>query len=257
MLDVADVSRSFGGVYAVQNVSLSVAEGEVRAIIGPNGAGKSTLFNLVGGHLAADSGTITYDGRRIDGASAHRRAHDGIATVFQGARIFRGMTARENVMVGAQPWTRHGFLAAALRLPRHRAEERAIRERAEHALEQVGLADWAEREAESLPLGQQRRLQVARALCSRPRLLLLDEPASGLRAGERTALAELVEELRAGGLTMLLIEHDVRFVARLADRVTVLDLGQVIAEGTPQEVTADKRVIKAYIGDEDEHAGGH
>jgi branched-chain amino acid transport system ATP-binding protein len=257
VLDVSNVSRSFGGVYAVQNVSLSVAEGEVRAIIGPNGAGKSTLFNLVGGHLAADSGTITYDGHRIDRASAHRRAHDGIATVFQGARIFRGMTARENVMVGAQPWTRHGFVAATLRLPRHRSEERAIRERADHAIEQVGLAEWAGREAESLPLGQQRRLQVARALCSQPRLLLLDEPASGLRAGERTALAELIEELRAGGLTMLLIEHDVRFVARLADRVTVLDLGQVIAEGTPQEVTSDKRVIKAYIGDEDEHARGH
>ncbi len=257
MLKVQDVSRSFGGVYAVQNVSLSVADGEVRGIIGPNGAGKSTLFNLVCGHLSADSGTITYDNRRIDRESAHRRAHDGIGIVFQGARIFRGMTVRDNVMVGAQTWTKHGFLAAALRLPRHRSEERAIRERAEHALEQVGLQDWADRQAESLPLGQQRRLQVARALCAQPRLLLLDEPASGLRTAERTALAELVEDLHADGLTMLLIEHDVGFVSRLADRVTVLDLGQVIAEGTPREVTSDPRVIKAYIGGEDEHAHGH
>jgi len=257
VLNVQDVSRSFGGVYAVQNVSLSVADGEVRGIIGPNGAGKSTLLNLVCGHLSADSGTITYDNRRIDRESAHRRAHDGIGIVFQGARIFRGMTVRENVMVGAQTWTKHGFLAAVLRLPRHRSEERAIRERAEHALEQVGLQDWADRQAESLPLGQQRRLQVARALCAQPRLLLLDEPASGLRTAERTALAELVEDLHADGLTMLLIEHDVGFVSRLADRVTVLDLGQVIAEGTPREVTSDPRVIKAYIGGGDEHAHGH
>lgn len=256
MLDVQNVSRSFGGVFAVQDVSLSVAEGEVRGIIGPNGAGKSTLFNLVGGHLAPNAGTISYRGRRIDRTSAHHRAHAGIAIVFQGARIFRGMTTRENVMVGAQPWTRYGFLTAALRLPRHRSEERAIREQAEQALDRVGLADWADREAESLPLGQQRRLQVARALCARPRLLLLDEPASGLREGERRELAELIEDLRAEGLTMLLIEHDVGFVARLADRVTVLDLGQVIAEGTPQEITADQRVIEAYIGTEGEHAAG-
>jgi branched-chain amino acid transport system ATP-binding protein len=269
VLDVAAVSRSFGGVFAVRDVSLSVAPGEVRGIIGPNGAGKSTLFNLVGGHLAVDAGTITYGGRRIERTSAHARAHDGIAIVFQGARIFRGMTARENVMVGAQPWTRHGFLSAALRLPRHWSEERAIGERAEQALEQVGLVDWADRDAAALPLGQQRRLQVARALCSRPRLLLLDEPASGLRAGERAVLADLVEQLRGEGLTMLLIEHDVGFVTRLADRVTVLNLGQVIAEGTPQEVTADPRVIRAYIGgsapagdsasagDEERHAQRH
>jgi branched-chain amino acid transport system ATP-binding protein len=257
VLEVENVARSFGGVYAVRGVSLSVARGEVRGIIGPNGAGKSTLFNLVGGHLATESGSITYDGRRIERTSAHARAHDGIAIVFQGARIFRGMTARENVMVGAQPWTRHGFLAAALRLPRHRTEERLIREDADRALERVGLEDWADREAESLPLGQQRRLQVARALCARPRLLLLDEPASGLRAGERAELAELVEHLHEEGLTMLLIEHDVGFVARLADRVTVLDLGQVIAEGIPQEVVSDPRVVTAYIGDEAQHARRH
>jgi ABC-type branched-subunit amino acid transport system ATPase component len=170
--------------------------------------------------------------------------------VFQAARIFRGMTALENVMVGAHAGTRSGFLAATLRLPAQHREEREIRDRARNCLDRTGLADWAGRSAESLPLGQQRALQVARALCGRPRLLLLDEPASGLRAAEREALAQLIEQLRADGLTMLLIEHDVGFVTRLADSVTVLDLGRVIAEGTPEQVRTDERVIRAYLGQE-------
>ncbi|HET7385076.1 MAG TPA: ABC transporter ATP-binding protein [Nocardioidaceae bacterium] len=248
MLEVTAVSRSFGGVYAVRDVSLSVADGELRGIIGPNGAGKSTLFNVISGHLTADSGTVSYLGERINRTPAHRRAHAGVSIVFQGARIFRGMTVRENVMVGAHSWTRHGFTAAALRLPRHRSEERTIRERADRALDRVDLVRWADRPADALPLGQQRRLQVARALCGEPRLLLLDEPASGLRAEERNSLAELIEDLHAHGLTMLLIEHDVAFVTRLADLVTVLDLGRVIAEGTPAAITRDERVVDAYLG---------
>ena len=248
MLEVEHVSRSFGGVFAVRDVSLSVAHGELRGIIGPNGAGKSTLFNLVSGHLHPDRGTVSYRGAHLERRSAHRRARDGIAIVFQGARIFRGMTALENVMVGAHAHSRYGFVAGALRLPAQRREEREIRRRAAAALARVGLGAWAERAAESLPLGQQRQLQVARALCAEPRLLLLDEPASGLRAAEREALGDLISHLRAEGLTMLLIEHDVGFVVRLADRVTVLDLGQVIAEGSPQDVTRDERVISAYLG---------
>jgi branched-chain amino acid transport system ATP-binding protein len=249
MLEVDRVSRSFGGVFAVRDVSLSVAGGELRGIIGPNGAGKSTLFNLISGHLRPDHGTVSYRGAHLERRSAHRRARDGIAIVFQGARIFRGMTALENVMVGAHAHTRYGFVAGALRLPAQRREEREIRRRAAAALDRVGLTAWADRTAESLPLGQQRQLQVARALCGEPRLLLLDEPASGLRGAEREALRDLVAQLHAEGLTMLLIEHDVGFVARLADRVTVLDLGQVIAEGPPKEVTRDERVISAYLGD--------
>ena len=159
------------------------------------------------------------------------------------------MTALENVMVGAHAHSRYGFIAGALRLPAQRREEQEIRARAAAALARVGLDAWAERAAESLPLGQQRQLQVARALCGEPRLLLLDEPASGLRAAERAALRDLIAHLHAEGLTMLLIEHDVGFVASLADRVTVLDLGQVIAEGPPEEVTRDDRVISAYLGD--------
>ncbi|MEU7863635.1 ABC transporter ATP-binding protein [Nonomuraea sp. NPDC049141] len=248
MLTVTGISRSFGGVYAVGDVSLSVAEGEVCGVIGPNGAGKSTLFNLITGHLPADRGEITFLGRRVERLPPHRRARLGMSIVFQGARVFRGMTVRENVMVGMHSRTRAGFVAAALRLPRHRADEREIAREADLALDRVGLAEWADRAADQLPIGQQRALQLARALCARPRLLLLDEPASGLRGGERERLAALVEELRASGLTILLIEHDVAFVTRLADRVVVLDLGRVIADGSPAEVRADPLVLAAYLG---------
>ncbi|MFD1537393.1 ABC transporter ATP-binding protein [Nonomuraea guangzhouensis] len=248
MLTVTGISRSFGGVYAVGDVTLSVAEGEVCGVIGPNGAGKSTLFNLITGHLPADRGEITFLGRRVDRLPPHRRARLGMSIVFQGARVFRGMTVRENVMVGMHSRTRAGFVAAALRLPRHRADEREIAREADLALDRVGLAEWADRAADELPIGQQRALQLARALCARPRLLLLDEPASGLRGGERERLAALVEELRASGLTVLLIEHDVAFVTRLADRVVVLDLGRVIADGSPAEIRADPLVLAAYLG---------
>ncbi len=250
MLRIEGLSRPFGGVYAVRDVSIDVTDGELRGIIGPNGAGKSTLFNLISGHLRPTEGRITFRGDRIETLSAHERARRGIAIVFQGARIFRGMTVRENVMVGAHARTRHGFLDAALRTQRHRREEREIRQSADAALDRVGLADWADRSADALPLGQQRSMQVARALSAEPALLLLDEPASGLRAGERHDLARLLEGLRGRGLTMMLVEHDVQFVSRLADRITVLDLGQILAEGTPDAIRRDPRVITAYLGQE-------
>jgi branched-chain amino acid transport system ATP-binding protein len=248
MLRAQGLHRSFGGVFAVRDVDLDVAAGELRAVIGPNGAGKSTLFSLIGGQLAADSGTVSYKGTRIDRLPPHRRAALGIAIVFQNARLFRGMTARENVMVGAHAATRAGLLSAALRLPAHHRAEREIRARADESLDRAGLSAWADRPAEELPLGQQRSLQVARALCGGPRLLLLDEPASGLRSAERETLAQLIERLKDQGLTMIMVEHDVGFVTRLADRVTVLDLGRVIAEGTPEKIRTDERVIAAYLG---------
>ncbi|MFI5953614.1 ABC transporter ATP-binding protein [Cryptosporangium sp. NPDC051539] len=249
MLAVSGLSKSFGGVFAVREVSVDVPAGQTRGLIGPNGAGKSTLFNLVAGLLRPDAGSVSLDGRPLTGMPAHRRAAAGIAIVFQGARTFPGLSCVENVMVGAHTQARHGFVAAALRLPACRREERSVRSAALVALERVGLREWADVPASSLPLGQQRRAQLARALCASPRLLLLDEPAAGLRAAERTALAEVLEELRSEGLTMMLVEHDVGFVSRLADEVTVLDLGSVIASGPPAAVRSDPAVVKAYLGD--------
>lgn len=254
MLTVDRVSRRFGGVYANHDVTLEVGDGELRGVIGPNGAGKSTLFNLIAGHLRAESGTITMAGQRIDRMSPHLRARHGVAIVFQGARLFPGMSVLENVMVGAHARTRAGLVAAALRPPSQRREERQTRAYAEACLERVGLQAWDSRPAEGLPLGQQRRLQLARALAGSPRLLLLDEPASGLRAEERTQLTELIRELSRAGTTILLVEHDVGMVAALADRVTVLDLGRVIAEGTPSEVTSHPDVVTAYLGTGAVHA---
>lgn len=252
MLETEEVTRRFGGVVAVNRVSIKVGDGALHGVIGPNGAGKSTLFHLVTGHLRPTSGRVLFDGRPLGGLPPYRRARLGIAIAFQAVRLFRGMTVLENVMVGAHAATGTSFVEAALRIGRHRREEALIRERAEAALERVGLAGAAGRPAEALPLGQQRSVQVARALCGSPRLLLLDEPASGLRAAEREQLAHLLADLRREGLTQLLIEHDVAFVARLADVITVLDRGRVIAEGPPAEIRRDEVVIAAYLGREAE-----
>jgi branched-chain amino acid transport system ATP-binding protein len=248
MLRVEGLSRRFGGVYALRDVSFRVGAGELRGVIGPNGAGKSTLFNLIAGHLRASDGRILLEERPIGRLPAHERAGRGVAIVHQGARIFRGMTALENVMVGAHGRARHGFLEAALRLPRFKREERRLRALAEARLEEVGLAGFGDRPAESLSFGHQRSLQLARALAAEPSLLLLDEPASGLRENERQTFARVIERLRVQGLTMLLVEHDVPLVTSLSDRITVLDLGRVIAEGTPAEIRADRAVIDAYLG---------
>jgi branched-chain amino acid transport system ATP-binding protein len=252
MLETRDLVRRFGGVVAVNRVSLEVGEGKVHGLIGPNGAGKSTLFHLITGHLRPTSGAIFFGGTDITRMPPHRRTGLGIAIAFQAVRLFRGMTVRENVMVGAHARTDVSFGEAMLRLGRHRREEASIREGADVALARVGLSGAAERTAESLPLGQQRAVQVARALCGSPRLLLLDEPASGLRAAERERLAALLRSLRGEGLTMLLVEHDVAFVASLADVVTVMDSGRVIAHGLPNDIRSNPRVIAAYLGEEAE-----
>ncbi|HEV8548844.1 MAG TPA: ABC transporter ATP-binding protein [Polyangiaceae bacterium] len=248
MLRVEGLSRRFGGVYALRDVSFRVESGELRGVIGPNGAGKSTLFNLIAGHLRQNDGGIFLRDRAIGRLASHERAGQGIAIVHQGARIFRGMTVLENVMVGAHLRARHGFLEAALRLPRCRREDRRLRGAAEALLEEVGLGGHADRAAESLSLGHQRSLQLARALSAEPSLLLLDEPASGLRAGEREQFAQLIGRLRARALTILLVEHDVPLVTSLSDRITVLDLGRVIAEGTPAQIRENPAVVDAYLG---------
>jgi branched-chain amino acid transport system ATP-binding protein len=248
LLEAQRLTRRFGGVVAVDDVSISVAEGELVGVIGPNGAGKSTLFHLITGHLSPDAGRVVLLGHDLAHLSADQRARQGMAIAFQAVRLFRGMTVLENVMVGAHAWTSHGFVGAFLHLPVYRREEAAILEAARAALGRVGLADAAGRLAESLPIGQQRAVQVARALCGRPRLLLLDEPASGLRGAERERLAQLLEALRDEGLSMLLVEHDVAFVTRLAKRITVMDRGRVIAEGAPEAIRRDPLVIGAYLG---------
>jgi branched-chain amino acid transport system ATP-binding protein len=248
MLHVQGLSRRFGGVYAVEGVSLRVEPGELRGVIGPNGAGKSTLFHLIAGHLKPSAGRISLSDEAIDRLRPDQRARRGIAIVYQGDRIFRRMSVRENVMVGAHCNARHGFLAAALRLPSCRHEERELRTQADAMLERVGLAAVADQPAESLPLGQQRTVQLARALVANPKLLLLDEPAAGLRAPERVKLAGLIRDARGSGLTVLLVEHDVALVTSLSDKITVLDLGRVIAEGEPSAIRRDPKVLSAYLG---------
>lgn len=254
MLEVRNLVKSFGGVQATRNVSMDVAKGEIRGIIGPNGAGKSTLFNLISGHLRPSSGKILLDGLDVTRSSPHARARAGVAIVFQGARVFPGMTVLENVMVGAHARTTSGMSHALLRTRRFKKEESLILNDARSALATVRLEEWGDREAESLPLGQQRRMQIARALVANPKLLLLDEPASGLRSSERQDLIEIVRDVQQAGITTLLIEHDVSLVMQLADIITVICLGEVIAEGRPDEIRANDAVIEAYLGKEATHA---
>ena len=250
MLTIEGVSKRFGGVAALTDVSLTVERGQLLAIIGPNGAGKSTLFQAIAGQHRPDAGRITFLGEEISDLQPDQRAKRGIAIAFQDVRLFPEMTALENVMVGCHTGGRHGFWEAALRLPRYWREEAATRMRAHELLDRVGMADRADRAAESLPFGQQRRVAIARALATEPTLLLLDEPAAGLTTSERGDLGRLVRAIVAAGVTVVLIEHDVGLVMALADHVVVLEFGRVIAAGPPAVVQRDPRVIKAYIGAE-------
>ena len=248
LLDVTDVSKRFGGVQALDSVGLQVPQGTIVGLIGPNGAGKTTFFNVITGLYPADSGIFLFDGNAYFPESVSEVTKAGLARTFQNIRLFGEMSVLENVMVGCHCRSNAGLLGAIFRFPATQREEKMIREKSLALLAYVGLSNYANMQARNLSYGHQRRLEIARALATEPKLLALDEPAAGMNATEKLELRELLLRIRADGKTILLIEHDVSLVMGICDSLTVLDYGKVIAAGKPADVRVHPEVIKAYLG---------